>query len=501
MNERKTIKVNKLLLDTNNPRFPDLADNQRDAISKMLEIQGDKISNLAKDIAIRGLDPSENILVHESEEEPGFYIVDEGNRRVTALKLLLSPELAPNEKIKNIFEKIQITMNSDIDRVENCIVFKDDSVEHWVNMKHTGQNKGVSRVEWTAPEKARHMARNGKLSFGHQILENIEINFSADIKDKCKKHIKITNITRLFGDPNIRNAMNIDVVDGFLYCQQPHSRFLEQLSKIINSMIEVDERGKSLFTVNRIRHKVDRTDFIFDIGITPSAILVSKPWRIIDEKNKDYIEKKFRGKTDNPEPLNPTPVPLPPAPIKIKPDDPEDVISKPIEPPINDNSTPEDSNSRITRPPTSNRNNLIPTNVRLNFKSHKKCSRIFNELKRSLSFDEAPISISIMLRIFIDLSVTIFYEENKLSNTFKINNKSSREPGLHDKVLLCADYLKNNKQLTGYEATAVKTASSQITKASGSLQQYVHNPSFLPTKEIVNTEWDNFQRLLEEIWK
>ncbi|WP_242437552.1 hypothetical protein [Proteus mirabilis] len=108
MNERKTIKVNKLLLDTNNSRFPDLADNQRDAISKMLENQGDKISNLAKDIAIRGLDPSENILVHESEEEPGFYIVDEGNRRVTALKLLLSPELAPNEKIKKPLKKYKL---------------------------------------------------------------------------------------------------------------------------------------------------------------------------------------------------------------------------------------------------------------------------------------------------------------------------------------------------------------------------------------------------------
>ena len=501
MNERQTIKVNKLLLDINNPRFPDSADNQRDAISKMLEIQSDKIIKLAKDIASKGLDPSENILVHESEDEAGFYIVDEGNRRVTALKLLLSPELTSNEKIRKTFEKIQPTLSTTIDRVNNCIVFKDDSYTHWVNMKHTGQNNGVGRVEWTAPEKARHMARNGKLSFGHQLFENIQYNYAPQNIEEFKKHLRITNISRLFDDPDVRKSMNIQVIDGYLYCYQAHSRFLEQLNKILDAMTEKDDRGKILFTVNRIRSKTDRTHFIIEVGISASTSLLSKPWRIIDGINKDNSKKTEENNTDQPESGKPSPIPssFSPQPINNEPDSTgniDDLAANPID----INSSPDNKDLKITRPPTSNRNYVIPTNIRFNFKSHKKCSRIFTELKKNLRFDEATISISIMLRIFIDLSVTIFAEENKLSNEFKANNKG-REPGLHDKIVICAEFLQKNNKLAGYESKAVMAASSQITKAAGSLQQYVHNPSFLPTKENVNTEWDNFQRLLEEIWK
>ncbi|EFV2427266.1 hypothetical protein HRI12_001970, partial [Salmonella enterica] len=194
MNQIKSMNINKLLLDVDNPRFPTSAENQRDAIAKMLELQYERIYRLAKDIVAKGLDPSENILVYPSEEEDGFFIVAEGNRRVTALKLLLSPKLAPNERARKAFEKLKITQAKDIKIIDNCVLFDDDDYEHWVNLKHTGQNGGVGRVEWTAPEKARHMARMGKQSFGNQILTFLDLHseFYKDILDK-KKLLKITN--------------------------------------------------------------------------------------------------------------------------------------------------------------------------------------------------------------------------------------------------------------------------------------------------------------------
>lgn len=81
MNQIKSMNINKLLLDVDNPRFPTSAENQRDAIAKMLELQYERIYRLAKDIVAKGLDPSENILVYPSEEEDGFFIVAEGNRQ------------------------------------------------------------------------------------------------------------------------------------------------------------------------------------------------------------------------------------------------------------------------------------------------------------------------------------------------------------------------------------------------------------------------------------
>lgn len=43
MNQIKSMNINKLLLDVDNPRFPTSAENQRDAIAKMLELQYDRL--------------------------------------------------------------------------------------------------------------------------------------------------------------------------------------------------------------------------------------------------------------------------------------------------------------------------------------------------------------------------------------------------------------------------------------------------------------------------
>lgn len=141
------------------------------------------------------------------------------------------------------------------------------------------------------------------------------------------------------------------------------------------------------------------------------------------------------------------------------------------------------------------RNNLIPSYVKFNFRGHKKCSRIYNELKSHLTYDTTPNAISILLRIFIDLSVSAFIEDKKIEA-----KDSNRNPGLHDKVIMCAHFLREHNKMTGSQSTAVITYSSQITKHNGSLQQYVHNPHFILSKEAVNTEWDNFELLLSLIW-
>lgn len=501
MNQLNPININKLLLDVDNPRFPTPADNQRDAIAKMLELQYDRIYRLAKDIALRGLDPSENVLVYSSEDEDGFYVVAEGNRRVTALKLLLSPSLAPNERARKAFEKIKLTQKEDIKVINNCVIFDDDSYQHWVNLKHTGQNNGVGRVEWTAPEKARHLARLGKQSFGNQIFTFIESNpeHYPEIIEK-KSSLKITNITRIFGDVAVRDFFNLDNINGMLYCFQPYNRFIEQLNKILVLMIEKEDNGRSAFTVNRIRGKKERLMLMHEQNITPSDVLFEKPWLLIDESAKVNnqeanganadAEKENNSGNEKKRDENPD--------SKVN-DEPEsDNYSHNNEKESDGNTEKEnqsEDDDKPTRPPKRDRNNLIPSYVKLNFKKHKKCSRIFSELKSHLTYDTTPNAISILLRVFIDLSVTSFIEDNKIEH-----KDSSRNPGLHDKVILCAHHLREKKKITGSQSTAVIAFSSQLTKANGSLHQYVHNPHMISSKEAINDEWDAFETLLMKVW-
>ncbi|MEB6348659.1 hypothetical protein MXM68_26075 [Klebsiella pneumoniae] len=501
MNQIKPININKLLLDVDNPRFPTSAENQRDAIAKMLELQYDRIYRLAKDIAAKGLDPSENILVYPSEDEDGFFIVAEGNRRVTALKLLLSPKLAPSEKAQKAFEKLKITQPKDIKIIDNCVVFDDDDYEHWVNLKHTGQNGGVGRVEWTATEKARHLARIGKQSFGNQLLTFIDLNpdYYRKIIDK-KRLLRITNITRLFGDLKVRDYFNLKSVNGILYCFQPYQRFLSQLSNILTVMVEEDEKGKACFTVNRIRSQDDRVTFVIEQKIKASDVVLNKPWsllepnlEVVNEDDKAEIDdNNSHGHGDDTKRGG-----FSTSTSFGAKDNGNDEITNVNGSPESDTEqdSPTKAKGKSKNPPKMDRNNLIPSYVKFNFRGHKKCSRIFNELKSHLTFDTTPNAISILLRIFIDLSVSAFIEDNKIEH-----KDQNRNPGLHDKVIMCAQFLRDKKKLSGSQCTAVITHSSQITKQNGSLQQYVHNPHLILSKESVNTEWDNFELLLSLIW-
>lgn len=85
-------EVASLLLDPNNPRLPGVTPNptQRDLIAELVE--HDDVYELARDVAEHGYMPVESLV---ALEENGLTFVLEGNRRLAALKLLLSPDLAP----------------------------------------------------------------------------------------------------------------------------------------------------------------------------------------------------------------------------------------------------------------------------------------------------------------------------------------------------------------------------------------------------------------------
>ena len=90
--ERKTICVTNLFLDLDNFRF-EHQNSQRDAINQMVEAYHDELYQLAVDILNIGLNPMDSpyVIPHPTDEKK--YIVIEGNRRITTLKLLLNPKL------------------------------------------------------------------------------------------------------------------------------------------------------------------------------------------------------------------------------------------------------------------------------------------------------------------------------------------------------------------------------------------------------------------------
>src|SRR5687768_569277 len=91
------ISVSNLLISTENPRF-DIVSNQREAIDVMVDDQGEKLLNLASHIVESGtLNPSELPIVCADEVQKKKFNVLEGNRRVSALKLLETPDIISDQ--------------------------------------------------------------------------------------------------------------------------------------------------------------------------------------------------------------------------------------------------------------------------------------------------------------------------------------------------------------------------------------------------------------------
>jgi hypothetical protein len=103
------LSVTNLLLDPLNSRIPDSGTelSQRDLIADMVE--NDKVYELAKNIVDNGYYPVEALIVVEEREKK--YVI-EGNRRLAALKLLLSPEIAP-ENWERRFRALANQVNPD----------------------------------------------------------------------------------------------------------------------------------------------------------------------------------------------------------------------------------------------------------------------------------------------------------------------------------------------------------------------------------------------------
>jgi hypothetical protein len=90
--------VNTLLFDPKNPRLPSSVDENSDEAIIRWMLEDATIIELMMSIGEKGYFPGEALLVVEDKNVPGKYIVIEGNRRLTAVKLLLDPALAPIRK-------------------------------------------------------------------------------------------------------------------------------------------------------------------------------------------------------------------------------------------------------------------------------------------------------------------------------------------------------------------------------------------------------------------
>ena len=145
------LKVDELVLDNFNPRLPKSLhgeENEEKIVEYMLAFGN--ITELMQSIVETGYSDAEPLLVIKDQNSEK-YVVIEGNRRLTALKLLNNPKTAKtktsaiNEIVESAAGKIPTTVP--------CIVYENrDEILDYLGYRHI---TGVK--DWGALEKANYL--------------------------------------------------------------------------------------------------------------------------------------------------------------------------------------------------------------------------------------------------------------------------------------------------------------------------------------------------------
>ncbi len=165
------IETARLLLDVENPRIPQQPSNQRDAIVSMARNQENKLLALAKHIVENGLNPADRLIV--IPDGPDDFIVLDGNRRLTALKVLETPEMVldslKGSAARQLKKLADTYKQAPIDRLP-CIVLRDrEEADTWIELLHDDKSGGAGPVKWSAQQKRRYQSRRGAKPYHLQV--------------------------------------------------------------------------------------------------------------------------------------------------------------------------------------------------------------------------------------------------------------------------------------------------------------------------------------------
>lgn len=261
----KEIQISQLLLDTQNPRYEELA-GQDAALKEMLDKQKEKLVRLAGDIVDNGPSPSDlPIVLPEADEKHELYVVLEGNRRVAAIKVLADPlliKLASDPAIRDKFKTLSISYNEAPIESMNCVVFESrKDASHWIELRHRGENQGVGIVQWDAQATDRFRETlTGKVSPEKQVLEFVKQ--AGGLRPAAEKGIDkfpLSSLRRLVGDPDVRERLGLVKMDGKVHSLLTKGEVSKGLRRVVSDLAE------QIITVTDIKQKHNRANYIDSI--------------------------------------------------------------------------------------------------------------------------------------------------------------------------------------------------------------------------------------------
>jgi hypothetical protein len=444
----QNIKISDMFLNPENPRF-DPVKHQTEAIKSMLEDQKNKLITLAKHIIEFGVNPTDITIIKPFNEK---WLVLEGNRRVTVLKLLHNPELIPNEyrRIKTEFKKLCAKIEKSRIETVFCVIVSNEKMSNeWIRLKHTGQNDGAGIVNWDSQQTGRFNSRlKGETDVYICFLDYLKVTEGIPVDYKNNLHkIKKTNLSRSISDPDIRKLAGIVYENGAYSLGHINDYLLGLLYDLIFNELSVSaiySKSDRLQYIENLKNRVDK------IKNYPQVQPVNN-----HENNQGAADTNFYSRTSIPSTAS--------------------------------------STGKQRRSYPVNRSTLVPSIHHLVI-SNARIQRIFNELK-SLDINRYPNAVSVLFRVFIELSCDCYISTGFL-------NTVSPDSRLSQKIEAVASDIESKSIMTKNELRAARQMSSSPTQNSSikTFHAYVHNKDVTPIPDDLKTAWDDLWPFIEKIW-
>jgi len=170
----KKLALKALLVNSANDRHGEL-ENETAAIAWLFTHHESVMRKLAKDLAETG-EIYEPPLVWPDGTN---YVVFDGNRRVTCLKLISQPKRAPSLELQAFFKELKANWKGVFpDRLDCQIEIDRERIDEILLRRHTGTRGGVGRNPWTDRMTATFVERTGK-GGGVSVADEIEKRLEA----------------------------------------------------------------------------------------------------------------------------------------------------------------------------------------------------------------------------------------------------------------------------------------------------------------------------------
>ncbi len=450
MQQRIDVPVQSLGPDLMNPRIPKelRPKNSRDAYRRVAENDPAKLIALANHVIQHGLNLATLPIVIEAK--PGEFTVLDGNRRLTALRMLEAPDLM--DGIYDAGDMARIRKMStqysagkgDGNPVAGVLCVRMDSrkeADPWIQLNHRGQASGAGVVPWDGRQGAQYDSDQGRRTPELRLLDQVAEN--ADLPDDVRTLLPkfpITTFGRLVADPDVRKAFGFDVVEGELFTGHDAQAVLRVLADVVTDLA----RGKT--TVSSLKSKEQRAKYVEKVG---------KRVKLPDPNEEGETRPFSEALAERPRP-RPKPKPR--------------------------------------RRQSGDRETLIPKKFRLDV-DEPRLNETIDELAR-LKVKNTTNTCAVMLRTIIDWSITEYIDTQEPPLT------QNQRQDLHARFIAVLDDMKKTGRLKPTEVQAMKARvnSRNSIMAIPTLHAYVHNVRMRPIEKDLLQTWDVYRPFIEAAW-